>query len=151
MILFYHLTRSTAEDTAMTLLHRAMDRGMRVMVRGQDEQALNRLDARLWLDPEDGFLPHGMAGGVHDGDQPVLLGTGAVGNEATALVLLDGAEASDDEARGMERVWVLFDGADQAALNHARGQWARLTSAGVPAQYWSEETGRWEKKAGKNE
>lgn len=151
MILFYHLTRSTADETAATLLSRASDRGMRVMVRGSDAAALDRLDARLWVDPEDGFLPHGLAGGPHDAGQPILLGTGPVANDATALMLIDGADVPEDEARGMERVWILFDGADPAALNHARGQWTRLTAAGLPAQYWSEEGGRWEKKAAKNE
>ncbi|MCW8843703.1 MAG: DNA polymerase III subunit chi, partial [Rhodobacteraceae bacterium] len=30
-----------------------------------------------------------------------------------------------------------------------RGQWKSLTDAGCAAQYWSEESGRWEKKAEK--
>ena len=29
----------------------------------------------------------------------------------------------------------------------ARGQWKALTGAGLSAQYWSEESGRWQKKA----
>lgn len=49
----------------------------------------------------------------------------------------------------MERVCVLFDGNDDLALNRARGQWKALTDAGCAAQYWSEESGRWEKKAEK--
>lgn len=150
MILFYHLTRSTAEETAGTLLARAADRGMRVMVRGTDNAAMDRLDDRLWLVPEEGFLPHGRAGGPHDADQPVLIGQGPAMNGATALMLIDGAGVDEDEARAMERVWVLFDGADPAALTQARGQWTRLTGAGLAAQYWSEESGRWEKKAEKN-
>ncbi len=151
MILFYHLTRSTAEETAATLLSRAADRGMRVMLRGTDPAALARLDDLLWLHPEEGFLPHGMQGGPHDADQPILIGTGAATNGAVALMLTGGAGVSEDEARAMERVWILFDGADPAALAHARGQWSQLTAAGLPAQYWSEESGRWEKRAGKNE
>jgi DNA polymerase III subunit chi len=59
---------------------------------------------------------------------------------------VDGAETSPEEAAGLERVWVLFDGYDEAALQGARGLWTRLTSAGLAAQYWSEESGRWEKK-----
>ena len=41
------------------------------------------------------------------------------------------------------------DGNDPAALDIARGQWKALTDAGCAAQYWSEESGRWEKKAEK--
>lgn len=151
MILFYHLTRSTAEETAATLLSRAAERGMRVMVRGRDTASLDRLDARLWLQPEESFLPHGLQGGPRDAAQPVLIGQGEVTNGAAALMLIDGAEVSEDEARTLDRVWILFDGADPQALTLARAQWTRLTALGLPAQYWSEEGGRWEKKAGKNE
>jgi DNA polymerase-3 subunit chi len=47
----------------------------------------------------------------------------------------------------MERVWVLFDGNDAARLQAARQQWKATVGAGHAAQYWSEESGRWEKKA----
>jgi DNA polymerase-3 subunit chi len=146
MAMFYHLTRSGAEATLQTLLPKALKAGWRVMVRGGDPAALERLDARLWLEPDDSFLPHGLEGGPHDADQPVLLGRGRVANGAQVLALIDGADVDPDEARGMERVWAIFDGGNPAALAQARGLWTRLTGAGVSAQYWSEESGRWEKK-----
>ena len=147
--MFYHLTRSTPAQTLAMILPRAMAQGWRVMVRGTNPAALDRLDAQLWQGPDDGFLPHGMAGGGFDADQPILLGTGAIGNAAQALVLLDGADTAPDEALELERVWALFDGADDAAVAQARGLWTTLTAAGMPAQYWSEESGKWEKKAEK--
>jgi DNA polymerase III subunit chi len=142
---FYHLTQSTVAQTAAVILPRALAAEWRVMLRGTDAEALEALDLALWQG-EDSFLPHGMAGGPADGEQPVLLGTGAIGNAARALMLVDGAETSPEEAEGLERVWVLFDGYDEAALQGARGLWTKLTSAGLAAQYWSEESGRWEKK-----
>ena len=147
--MFYHLTRSGAETTLLTLLPRALAAGWRVMIRSQDRAALERLDERLWLHPEDGFLPHGLEGGPHDADQPVLLGQGGAVNGAQALALLDGAEVTADEARKLERVWTIFDGDDPVAVAQARGLWTQLTAGGVSAQYWSEESGRWEKKAEK--
>jgi DNA polymerase-3 subunit chi len=144
--MFYHLTRSTVEDTARMLLARALAQGWRVMVRGSDSARIDWLDQKLWLGPEEDFLPHGCEGGPHDADQPVLLGLGPAVNGANALCLIDGALATLDEARVMDRVWLLFDGADAAAVAAARGEWKRLTEAGVPAQYWSEEAGRWQMK-----
>ena len=143
MVLFYHHMRGTVEETVATLLTRAISQGWRVMLRGTDAGRLERLDARLWTDPPDGFLPHGQAGGAHDADQPVLIGTGAAVNGARALLLVDGALASVEEAAAMERVWLLFEGADAAAVEAARGEWRRLTGAGVAAQYWSDAGGRW--------
>lgn len=147
--MFYHLTQSTPQATMATILPRALSAGWQVMLRGTDQTALDALDTALWLHPDDGFLPHGLAGGPHDADQPILLGTGLIGNAAQGLMLVDGAVTTPEEAAGLERVWVLFDGADEAALAGARRLWTALTGAGLAAQYWSEEAGRWEKKTEK--
>ncbi len=147
--MFYHLTRSAADDTLLSLLNRAVGQGWRVMIRGTDADHLAKLDAKLWLGPEDGFLAHGLQGGAHDADQPVLLGTGAIANAARGLMVLDSADVSVPEAQSLDRVWIIFDGADDTALAHARAQWKTLTDGGVAAQYWSEETGAWAKKAEK--
>jgi DNA polymerase III subunit chi len=147
VVMFYHLTRSSTADTVQSLVSRALAQGWRVMIRGTDHAALDRLDARLWLGPDDDFVPHGLQGGPLDADQPVLIGQGGVANGAQALALLDGATATPDEIAAMERVWVLFDGADEARLHAARLQWKALTSTGITAQYWAEDSGRWEKKA----
>ena len=147
--MFYHLTRSTPQETMATILPRALSAGWKVMLRGTDAEALKALDAALWLHPDDSFLPHGLAGGAQDADQPILLGQGAIANAAQGLMLVDGAETTPTEAEALERVWVLFDGADEAALAGARRLWSSLTGAGLAAQYWSEESGRWEKKTEK--
>lgn len=146
-VLFYHLTRSPLEVTARAVLGKAWAAGWRVMLRGTDRATLAKLDAALWLGPEDGFLPHGLDGGAQDGDQPILLGCGPIGNGAQTLMLVEGAVVDLAEARALERVWVLFDGGDEAAVSAARAQWKFLTGAGVAAQYWSEADGGWEKKS----
>lgn len=148
VVMFYHLIRSTPADTLAVTLPRALAQGWSVLIRGTDPAGLDRLDADLWLRPgDDSFLPHGREGGPHDADQPVLIGQGAATNRAKVLALVDGAAAEDAEIAAMERVWVLFDGNDEARTAHARAQWKAVTGAGHAAQYWSEESGRWEKKA----
>ncbi|WP_147104664.1 DNA polymerase III subunit chi [Tateyamaria sp. syn59] len=144
---FYHLTRRPLEDTLTMLLGKALQAGWRVAVRGPDVGRLGWLDEKLWLEPDEGFLPHGLAGGPHDADQPVLLTTGPAANNATCVMTIDGAEVTADEVAALDRVCVLFDGNDPDALNVARAQWKALKDAGASAQYWSEESGRWEKKA----
>jgi DNA polymerase-3 subunit chi len=147
-VMFFHLMQSAPADTLAVNAPRALQQGWRVMVRGTDPATLDLLDQALWLKGgDDGFLPHGLEGGPHDADQPVLLGLGSPVNAAKVLALVDGAGASDNEIAAMERVWVLFDGNDSDRLQAARGQWKAMTAAGHAAQYWSEESGRWEKKA----
>ncbi|PCH66428.1 MAG: DNA polymerase III subunit chi [Rhodobacteraceae bacterium] len=149
-VFFYHLTRTPLEATLPALLGKARQAGWRVAVRGVDPARMGWLDEKLWLGPEDGFLAHGVAGGEHDAAQPILLTCDAQAANAPSCVMsVDGATVSADEVQALERVCILFDGNDQAALQQARVQWKTLTDAGCSAQYWSEDSGRWEKKAEK--
>lgn len=145
-VYFYHLTERPLERTLPVLLSKALEAGWRVAVRGRDRQLLERLDQQLWAG--DGFLPHGMAGGEHDAMQPVLLTTEvACPNTPSCIMTVGGADVSSEEVNTLERACILFDGADSAAVEHARNQWRTLTGQGVSAQYWAEEDGRWIKKA----
>jgi len=145
-VYFYHLTRQPLDVTLPSLLERARGQDWRVVVRGTDAARMAWLDERLWLGAEDSFLPHGLDGGAHDDAQPILLTTkpGAAGD---CLMCVDGAAPTADEVNAAQRACVLFDGNDPAAVDVARGQWKTLADAGCAAQYWSEESGRWEKKA----
>lgn len=147
---FYHLTDSPLETTLPMLIGKARDVGWRVLVRGPNPDLLKRLDDLLWQGPEDGFMPHGLAGGPHDADQPVLLGQDVASSDFSCLMSVAGADVTAEEVKALERVCILFDGHDGVALQHARGQWKALTDAGAPAQYWAQEGGRWTKKAEKS-
>jgi DNA polymerase-3 subunit chi len=148
---FYHLTRAPLEVTLSMLLGKARGAGWRACVRGTDAAHMDTLDEALWLQGRnEAFLPHGRAGQPHEADQLILLTTGAdMPNGATCLMTVVGADVSPGEVQLLDRVCVLFDGNDDAAVAHARTQWKALTDAGCAAQYWSEASGRWEKKAEK--
>jgi DNA polymerase III subunit chi len=148
VVMFYHLTHSDLEETARTLLARSQKAGWRVMLRGVNPNRLKALDRFLWQGSDDDFFPHGLEGGPHDAAQPILLGQGAIINDAQALMTIEGAVIDPAETTHLERVFVLFDGRDEAAVAAARAQWKEITAAGLTAQYWSEASGQWEKKAG---
>ncbi|CAM3098845.1 DNA polymerase III subunit chi [Paracoccus nototheniae] len=144
--LFYHLTRSPAETLLPVLLTKALSAGWRVELRAPDAARLDHLDQHLWQG--DGFLPHGRAGGAHDARQPVLLtlpGQPPANNPA-CLMALDGVEIAPADAATLDRTCILFDGGDTTATDRARTQWRALTGAGIEAEYWSEDSGRWERK-----
>lgn len=148
LVMFYHLTHSRPAQTLAAILPRAVAMGWRVMLRGTDAGRIADLDAALWQ--TDGFLPHGIVGGLFDGDQPILLGDGGLADGIRALALVDGAKCTLSEAMALERVWILFDGNDPMALDTARAQWREITAAKINAQYWSEDSGKWEKKLDKS-
>ncbi len=145
---FYHLTRQPLEEALPRLLDLSLSRGWRVCVRALNDSYIDWLDTQLWSGDASGFLPHGVAGGDHDALQPVLLTTAAeVSNDPAVVMAVQGASVTADEVRRLERVCVLFDGGDAAALANAREQWRNLTAAGCGAQYWSDEDGGWVKKS----
>ncbi|WP_300514360.1 DNA polymerase III subunit chi [Aliiroseovarius sp.] len=147
-VFFYHMTHAPLEATLPFLLGKSLEAGWQVVVRGREARRIAWLDEKLWLGPEEGFLPHGRAGGPHDLDQPILLTTDdALPNDAAALVSIDGADVTAEELAGLTRAMILFDGNDPQAVDHARAQWKALTGAGVKAKYWSQESGHWEMKA----
>ncbi|MFE3836965.1 DNA polymerase III subunit chi [Pseudogemmobacter sonorensis] len=154
---FYQLGQTALEDAVRPLLEGALAQGWPVSLRGPDRAALALLDERLWLSPANGFLPHGVEGGPHDARQPVLIGAGAASgapmatptpaNDPRAVLLLGGAQVDPDESRRMERVWLLFEARDPAQLEAARAEWRAVCAAGLVAEFWSDASGRWEKKA----
>jgi DNA polymerase III subunit chi len=143
---FYHLTDTGPEALLPALIAKAFEAGMRVALRGAGRDRMVDLDLALWAG--DGFLPHGLAGGPQDADQPALLvwddrPAPDLPNRPGCLIVLDGCPLTLPEAQALDRVLILFDGTDPAALDVARGQWRALTGAGVPAEYWNRDGGRW--------
>ena len=148
--LFYHLQAEPPETLLPGLIGKALEAGLRVALRGADRDRMAALDLALWQG--EGFLPHGLAGGPHDADQPVLLvwdttPATRLPNRPACLIALDGVALDPAEAAGLDRVLVVFDGADPSQLAIARGQWKALTAAGVAAEYWNRDGGRWTCKA----
>jgi DNA polymerase-3 subunit chi len=146
-IWFFHLERAGVETALCPLLEKCLHRGWRAIVRGTMPERLEVLDNALWTWREESFLPHGLAGRDAAARQPILL-TQAKDNPngAAILFLIDGA-ALDDLA-DYERVCVVFDGRDEAALAHARTQWKSAKDKGASLAYWKQAaSGQWEKQA----
>lgn len=144
-VYFYHLTTQPLEQTLPKLLGLARKAGWRIAIRATSADRLKWLDDRLWQ--EEGFLPHGMAGGDHDKDQPILLTEGEARNAPDCVISIDGAELAPDEIGPLKRAMILFDGNSGDAVAFARTQWKAMTDADVPSKYWSQENGPWEMKA----
>lgn len=144
---FYHLTETTAEDALPRLLAPALAKGWNVELRGTSPRRMEWLDQTLWQGAPDAFLPHGLAGGPHDALQPVLLSV--AGQELpprACLMLVDGAPFDPAEAELAARICIVFDATDPEQMGIARSQWKQVTAAGLAAQYWAQDLGRWVKK-----
>jgi len=145
---FYQLSDSPLERLLPVLVEKARERDWRVAIQGPIAARLAFLDNQLWTYKDVSFLPHAVAGGAYDAIQPVLLGpVGPAANAAQMLIMVDGADQPAANLEAYERVCVVFDGNDAQMLNAARSQWRTFTGAGMKANYWAREDGRWKQKA----
>jgi DNA polymerase-3 subunit chi len=89
------------------------------------------------------FLPHGLAGGVDDARQPILLSSSPdAPNQARNLLIADGTWR--EAALTYDRSFYLFD---DGSLEGARLAWKLLAGRdGVERRYWAREAGKWIKK-----
>ncbi|MEM9122619.1 MAG: DNA polymerase III subunit chi [Pseudomonadota bacterium] len=138
--LFYHLKNSSTENVLSTLLEKTIERGWKADVAAADADRLAALDVFLWTYRDDGFLPHGVAGGAHDGMQPVLL-TCEEGqsNGGTVLFLIDGVTYEDYAP--YSRVVYLFQDGDRPGVEAARALWRSLAETDWAVSYWAQEAG----------
>ncbi|HEX6741890.1 MAG TPA: DNA polymerase III subunit chi, partial [Sphingomicrobium sp.] len=141
---FYQLGGSPAEQIIASIAEKLLAQGGRLLVVAGDDGALARLDRQLWDRGAASFLPHGIAGGVDDARQPILLATSPdAPNLARNVLIADGEWR--EAALAYDRAFYLFD-AD--TLDGARLAWKLLAGRdGVERRYWAQEAGKWVRKS----
>jgi DNA polymerase-3 subunit chi len=140
---FYHLAGTPPEQVIASLAEKLLAADGRLIVVAEDQGYLAKLDRMLWDQAATSFLPHGLAGGVSDTRQPVLLSTSPdAPNLARNMLIADGIWR--DSALSYDRSFFLFDG---ATLADARKAWKSLAGReGVERRYWAREDAKWVKK-----
>ncbi|SEK33689.1 DNA polymerase III, chi subunit [Sphingomonas palmae] len=142
---FYHLTTSPLERVLPRIAERILAEGGRLLVVEGDPARRAALDKTLWSYAPDSFLPHGLAGGDHDRQQPVLIAPDMVAtNEARNVAIADGEWRNG--ALGFDRAFHFFD---EDRIADARTAWKGLAARDdIERRYWKQsDTGRWEQAA----
>lgn len=151
-IWFYHLEHRTLEEVLPVLLERGLQRGWRAVVQAGGPERVAALDQGLWSYSDESFLPHGTAADGEPETQPVFLTDGPGNpNGASIRFCLDNVAVADllsnEGATAYERIVLIFDGRDDAAVAGARAQWSGLKRDGHALSYWQQgDDGRWEKR-----
>lgn len=145
---FYHLKRQTLEEVLPKLLQKAYATGNRIMLKLPPEK-VEEINTFLWTYNDESFLPHGSKKDGFADEQPIWLTDGDNNaNNAQFLFLACGAQSSVEQSGAFERVFNVFDGNDESALEQARQQWKTYKDAGFDVHYWQQtEAGVWEQKA----
>lgn len=147
-ILFYHLTERTLDQVLPGLVEKSLERDWKVVVHAGSDDQVEALDTLLWTYRDAAFLPHGSIRDGNEARQPIwLTADNDNPNGAKIRFLVGGADCTDVE--NYERVVYMFDGHDNAAVEHARTRWKFHKSEAKGEQtYWQQSpNGRWEKKA----
>ena len=143
---FYHLTRTGPDQALPRLLGRTLEAKQRAVVLCGGPDRVAALDTALWLATEPDWLPHGTPATGNADLQPIWLTTAdEAPNGARYLFLIDGTESA--RLAEYDRVFDLFDGADEAAVEAARRRWTAAKAAGHGLAYWQQTPRGWEKKA----
>ncbi|MBW8617733.1 MAG: DNA polymerase III subunit chi [Hyphomicrobiales bacterium] len=147
-ILFYHLERQPLDQVLPSLLEKTRERGWRAVIRTATSDRAVALDEHLWTYREESFLPHALASHASPGEEPIVIAIDEPDlNDPQVSFHIEGASLPETP-QSYERIVVLFDGNDAAALETARKQWKDIRDQGLAATYWQQnEQGRWEKKA----
>ena len=140
---FYQLGAASLEQVIASLADKVLESDGRLLIVVEDDAFLARLDRLLWDQGGTTFLPHGLAGGVDDARQPILLSSSPdAPNQARNLLIADGTWR--EAALTYDRSFYLFD---DGSLEGARLAWKLLAGRdGVERRYWAREAGKWVKK-----
>lgn len=147
---FYHLQRSTLEDTLPKLAQLSLKAGHKVLLKTSSLDRLDELNTHLWTFDAHEWLPHGSKKDGFVDKQPLYMTVEDDNpNEADLLILTDGADCSD--LSPYVRCLDIFDGNSEIDKKDARQRWKRHLDTGLTLYYWQQdEMGRWIEKASAN-
>ena len=142
-ISFYHLTIRSLENVLPKLLEKTLEAGGRAVIFVSSEERVKELDDLLWTFDPKSWLPHGTSKDGYAAEQPVWITCENDNpNNASYLFLIEGIRL--EQIDGYKRVFDLFDGHDENAVNDARTRWKFYKEKGVRPTYWQEDkNGKW--------
>lgn len=161
-IAFYQLQSRSAQEVLPRLLQktRAAEKTARVIA---PDHLASDISSAIWSYQPDSWLPHGIAGRddedqalcpiwIADHDAPDSPDAADKDKASDFYFYLAGRMPSDDVVTGANapapRIFILFDGKDDALLNSARDAWKEWKKQGHALSYYQHDsTQGWVKKA----
>lgn len=145
---FYHLLTTPLERALPKLMEKALESGMRGVVRVDSETLMHQLNDALWTYDDHSFLPHGIMDSPHAADQPIHITCRDENpNGAKVLVITDGSVVAQPNAYA--KILDMFDGHDPTSVANARSRWKHYQNANLSVTYIKQQTGGgWKKMAG---
>ena len=146
---FYHLQKAPLEQVLPKLCEKAFSTGKRIKILLGTEERVEFINSLLWTYNEESFLPHGSKKDGFVDEQPIFISAAEENeNNATILILADGAQLDAGKLTDYERVLNIFDGNNTQALEAARAYWKEIKALNGDLHYWQQtNNGSFEQKA----
>lgn len=136
---FYHLQKAPLEQVLPKLCEKAYASGKHIKILLGNTDRVEFINSLLWTYSEESFLPHGSKRDGFAEEQPIFISSEEANeNNASLLILADGAQIEVEKLNTYERVLNIFDGNDEMALTNARAYWKEIKSLGGELHYWQQ-------------
>lgn len=145
-IRFYHLQQDTTTRAVPDILGKAVEKGLKVLLKLPNQDRVNFYDEWLWRFNPESFLPHAKNGDPMPEKQPVWLDTGDTAPNAATMALV--IEESELPPIGsFDLVCFIFDSENHDRLQRARSLWGQLKQTpDLTLTYWKQkDSGGWAK------
>jgi DNA polymerase-3 subunit chi len=145
-IRFYHLQQDTTTKAVPEILGKAVEKGLKILLKLPDEARCQFYDDWLWRYQADSFIPHGAIGDRFGEAQMVWLDTKHdPPNEATMAMVVE--EADMPPLDKFDMVCLVFDSENQHRLDRARDLWAEYKKQpDLALTYWKQQNnGSWKR------
>lgn len=145
-IRFYHLQSDTTTKAVPDILGKAVEKGLKVLLKLPNEERVRFYDDLLWRYSPESFLPHGRAGDKMPESQPIWIDSiDKAPNNATMALVAE--EADLPPLTDYALICLVFDSDNHDRLQKARTLWGQLKQLpDLTLTYWKQkENGGWEK------
>lgn len=145
---FYHLQKQSLEQVLPKLVEKAYATGKHIKIKVGNNARVEFINAALWTYDDEAFLPHGTKKDGFAKEQPIWISADDDNpNQADMLFLVDGADIELAQAEQFTRIFNIFDGNDEHALQQARTFWKDISTTNNSKNYFQQdENGHWHKK-----
>ena len=145
---FYQLTSSDTAELAAQLAEKCHAAAKKTVIHCNKEQCQS-VSRALWVLRDLSFLAHGIDDDDGKDYATIWISSALDHNQIDAdyAILLEGRELP--KMAEFERIFIIFNGKDEAELSQARGQWKALSGqfTGHCRYFAKTETGGWAQKA----
>ncbi len=145
---FYQLLGGEVEELAAQLIEKCRAASKKAILY-TTKDATDAASRAIWTVKDLSFYAHGIDNGEGHDIAPIWISSDVSQNQIEAEFALVTNSLSLPDYDAFERVFILFDGRDAAALDDARKQWKTLSEqfAGKCRYFAKTDDGKWQQKA----